>query len=96
MVDLQERSKRMLLTLVIIFLGLAVLQRFTSNAAITTIPWWVTVVILAAIVSGYMWIRTSLEDRKAEAEWIEQEGRVYIRRMEHERQQRASATNQEQ
>ncbi|WP_160112648.1 sporulation YhaL family protein [Salicibibacter kimchii] len=93
---MQERSKRMLLTLVIIFLGLAVLQRFTSNAAITTIPWWVTVVILAAIVSGYMWIRTSLEDRKAEAEWIEQEGRVYIRRMEHERQQRASATNQEQ
>ncbi|SDI84439.1 Sporulation protein YhaL [Natribacillus halophilus] len=79
----------MLFTLVLIFLGLAVLQRFVSDTAITTIPWWVTAVIVAAVISGYMWIRTSLEEKRAEAEWIEQEGSVYIRRMEHERQQRS-------
>ncbi|MBB6449542.1 uncharacterized membrane protein YciS (DUF1049 family) [Geomicrobium halophilum] len=91
---MEQRSKRMLFTLVIVFFVLAILQRFTADTAITTIPWWVATVILAAIISGYMWIRTSMQERKAEAEWIEQEGRVYIRRMEKERAGRSAGSTE--
>ncbi|EZH68009.1 hypothetical protein DH09_08840 [Bacillaceae bacterium JMAK1] len=85
---MQSRSKRMLLTLAGLFVVLAIVQRFTADTAVTSLPWWVFVVVLAAVASGYMWIKSTLEEKKVSDEWIEQEGRVYIRRMEDEKKRR--------
>ncbi|MFB4161809.1 sporulation YhaL family protein [Geomicrobium sp. JSM 1781026] len=85
---MERRSKRMLITLAVLFVVLAIVQRFTADTAVTALPWWVFVLIFATIVSGYMWIKAVAENRKEQAEWIEQEGRVYIRRMENERRER--------
>ena len=45
-------------------------------------PWWVYAVILGILVSGYLSIKYLLEDKRQEQAWIEQEGHVYMERLE--------------
>ncbi|TRM11834.1 SigE-dependent sporulation protein [Lentibacillus cibarius] len=51
-------------------------------------PWWVFMIILFIFLTGYMAFRAMRAERKLENHYIEQEGQVYIDRIEQEREQR--------
>ncbi len=53
-----------------------------------TLPIWLYVVVAGIFVSAFMAIKTAREDREFEQEWIEKEGKVYIERMEEEKERR--------
>ncbi|WP_240376431.1 sporulation YhaL family protein [Bacillus piscicola] len=82
-----NRSRKLLLTLIVLFLGLVTWQRF-AEAGPFQAPAWVLLVMLGIVFSGYMWRHTSKMERKESDHWIEQEGRVFIRRMEEERRKK--------
>ncbi|MDQ0205309.1 sporulation YhaL family protein [Alkalicoccobacillus murimartini] len=72
--------------LAIVFLAVLVLIFITTQTSLLAIlakdPWWVYVVMLGVIVSGYLSIKYLLEDRRQEQAWIEQEGHVFMERLE--------------
>ncbi|GLY11248.1 sporulation YhaL family protein [Bacillus badius] len=53
------------------------------------IPLWVYAVVAGIFFSAFMTIKTSRADKKVDEAFIEQEGQVYIQRMEKERELRA-------
>lgn len=53
-----------------------------------TLPWWVYVVIVGIIVSGYMVLYTSKKEQDMDQEFIEREGDVYMQRIKKERERR--------
>lgn len=53
---------------------------------IASIPWWVILLIVFIFISAYMAFRAMRAERKLEQQFIEKEGRVYIERMEAERE----------
>lgn len=55
---------------------------------IAGIPWWVIGVIILIFFSGYMAYRTSVAEKKLVDHYIEQEGQVYMERIEEERKKR--------
>ncbi|WP_453990623.1 sporulation YhaL family protein [Bacillus nitroreducens] len=55
-----------------------------------SVPWFVYVALFGVLFSAYMVIRTTREERKIEDSYIEQEGNVYIERMNDERERRRS------
>lgn len=50
------------------------------------VPWWVFAMILLIFLSGYMAFRAMLAERELDQKYIEREGKVYMDRMEAERQ----------
>ncbi|MFB9761079.1 sporulation YhaL family protein [Ectobacillus funiculus] len=54
-----------------------------------TLPWWVYVVIIGIIVSGYMVLYTSKKEQDLDQEFIEREGNMYMQRIKEERERRA-------
>ena len=52
------------------------------------LPWWVYVVIVGIIVSGYMVLYTSKKEQDIDQEFIEQEGNVYMQRIKEDRERR--------
>ncbi|MGY4690493.1 sporulation YhaL family protein [Salibacterium sp. K-3] len=81
---MDNRPKKVLLTLIGLFILLVVWQRF-AEAAAPAAPSWVLLSGLGIIFSGYMWWKTSRGEKEEEDHWIEQEGKVFIRRMEEEK-----------
>ncbi|HEX7064776.1 MAG TPA: sporulation YhaL family protein [Bacillales bacterium] len=55
---------------------------------LATIPWFVYLIIAGIVYCGYKFVSLSKEDHQADQEWIEQEGNVFIRRMEREKERR--------
>ncbi|MGG1677309.1 sporulation YhaL family protein [Neobacillus sp. NRS-1170] len=55
---------------------------------ILTIPIWIYAVVVGIVVSALMAIKTGREERKLELENIEQEGEIYIKRLEREKEMR--------
>lgn len=53
---------------------------------IAGVPWWVFMMIIFIFLSGYMAFRAIRAEKKLEHQFIEREGRVYIKRMEEERE----------
>ncbi|HEX6593582.1 MAG TPA: sporulation YhaL family protein [Bacillota bacterium] len=49
------------------------------------IPWWVFMMIVFIFFSGYMSYRAMRAEKKLEQQFIEQEGKIYIERIEKER-----------
>ncbi|MFC5713570.1 sporulation YhaL family protein [Thalassorhabdus alkalitolerans] len=80
-------SKRLLFISVALFLVLVTLQRLAEMGGIA-LPWWVILIAVGSVYCGYMWYKTSKEERQEEQKWIEQEGRIFIRRMEDEKAKR--------
>ncbi|MEH7381575.1 sporulation YhaL family protein [Bacillus sp. JJ1533] len=58
-----------------------------------SVPWFVYVALFGVLFSAYMVIRTTREERKIEDSYIEQEGHVYIERMNEEKEKRAKRIN---
>ncbi|HLS09772.1 sporulation YhaL family protein [Lentibacillus sp.] len=52
------------------------------------VPWWVFMMILFIFVSGYMAFRAMRAERKLEQQYIEQEGKIYLDRIEKERREK--------
>lgn len=50
------------------------------------IPWWVFLMIVFIFFSAYMAFRAMRAERKLEQQFIEDEGKVYIERMEAEKE----------
>ncbi|MDN3015164.1 sporulation YhaL family protein [Paenibacillus sp. BSR1-1] len=55
---------------------------------ILTIPIWIYAVVVGIVVSALMAIKTGKEERRLELENIEQEGEIYIKRLEREKEMR--------
>ncbi|CAM4250575.1 MULTISPECIES: sporulation YhaL family protein [Bacillus] len=53
-----------------------------------TLPWWVYLVIVGIVLSGYMVLYTSRKEQEMDNEFIEKEGEVYMKRLEEEREKR--------
>lgn len=83
-----KSNKRLALVLLMVLVSGVILTQTSLGYFILTSPWWVFVVIIGIIMSGYLAIKYSLEEKRLEDEWIESEGNVYIRRMEEERERR--------
>lgn len=64
-----------------------------GSVMILGIPWWVFITVLLIFLSGYMAFRAIRAEQKLEQQFIEKEGKVYIARMEKERQERSSDRN---
>ncbi|ASK60874.1 SigE-dependent sporulation protein [Virgibacillus phasianinus] len=56
------------------------------------VPWWVFMLILCIFLSGYMAYRAMRAERRLEQQFIEREGKVYIDRMEKERETKERMT----
>jgi len=55
---------------------------------VETLPWWVYLVIVGIVLSGYMVLYTSRKEQEMDNEFIEKEGEVYMKRLEEEREKR--------
>jgi Na+/glutamate symporter len=53
-----------------------------------TIPIWVYAVVVGIVISALMAIKTGREERELEAEDIEREGEIYMKRLEREKEAR--------
>ncbi|MBP3951458.1 sporulation YhaL family protein [Bacillus suaedae] len=82
-----KNKKLALGLLMILVLGFIVTQTSLGSLLISS-PWWVYFVLAGIVASGYLAVKYTLEDHESEQEWIEQEGNVYMERLEKERQQR--------
>lgn len=58
---------------------------------IAGIEWWVYLIIVLIFLSGYMAYRAMSAERKIEQQYIEHEGKVYMKRMEVERENKQRA-----
>ncbi|WP_256558369.1 sporulation YhaL family protein [Halobacillus sp. A1] len=57
------------------------------------LPIWVFVCILFIFLSGYMAYRAMRAEQQIEQQFIEKEGRVYLTRIEEEKEKRKSTTD---
>ncbi|KGX85277.1 sporulation YhaL family protein [Pontibacillus litoralis] len=55
---------------------------------IAGMPWWVLLIIAIIIYSGYMAFRSIKEEKQMERNFIEQEGRKYMKRIEEARKEK--------
>jgi len=62
---------------------------------VETLPWWVYLVIVGIVLSGYMVLYTSKKEQEMDNEFIEKEGEVYMKRLEEEREKRNQDTDKD-
>ncbi|WP_276528445.1 sporulation YhaL family protein [Pseudalkalibacillus hwajinpoensis] len=65
----------------------------TLSGFFSSFPWWLYFVLAGIIYSGYKTMQLTAEERKVDQIHIEEEGRVYVERMEDERKRRKQATD---
>jgi Na+/glutamate symporter len=61
-------------------------QPLRKGARTLTIPIWVYAVVVGIVVSALMALKTGREERLMEMENIEQEGEIYMKRLEREKE----------
>ncbi|MCM2676679.1 sporulation YhaL family protein [Alkalicoccobacillus plakortidis] len=80
--------------LAVAFLAILVIVFITTQTNLLSVvaqdPWWVYLVMLGVLISGYLSIKYLLEDRRQEQAWIEQEGHVFMERLEEARLKKES------
>jgi len=62
---------------------------------VETLPWWVYLVIVGIVLSGYMVLYTSKKEQEMDNEFIEKEGEVYMKRLEEEREKRNQSSDKD-
>ncbi|MDM5426482.1 MULTISPECIES: sporulation YhaL family protein [Bacillus] len=60
-----------------------------------TLPWWIYLVIIGIVLSGYMVLYTSKKEQEMDNDFIEKEGEVYMKRLEEEREKRNQDTDKD-
>lgn len=58
------------------------------------IPWWIYLVLIFIVFSGYMAYRAMRAEQKLEQHFIEREGQVYMERIRQERNRRQHASSE--
>lgn len=53
-----------------------------------TMPWWGYFVLAGIVYSGFKYLTINQEEEEIDHQWIEEQGKVYINRMEEEREER--------
>lgn len=81
-------NKRLALFLLIILTVSFLITQTAIGSFLLSSPWWVYFVLIGIVLSGYLTVKYSVEDKRFEQEWIESEGNIYIRRMEQEKERR--------
>lgn len=56
------------------------------------LPFWVYLVVIGIVFSAYMTIRATREEREIELKQIEQDGEIYMERLQEEREKRKEYT----
>ncbi|ERN54942.1 sporulation YhaL family protein [Bacillus marmarensis] len=84
----RQKNQRLALILLLILAVLFVLTQTAIGAVLLASPWWVYFVIGGILLSGYLSMKYSREEREFEQEWIEKEGNVYMERLAEERARR--------
>ncbi|SDC22560.1 sporulation YhaL family protein [Shouchella lonarensis] len=85
-----NQMSQMIALVSVVALVIAFLLTQTSlGTFIVQSPWWVYAVLAGVFVSGYMWLKTMREENEVEQESIEQEGQVYMERLEEARGKKA-------
>ncbi|EJS66393.1 SigE-dependent sporulation protein [Bacillus cereus] len=59
------------------------------------LPWWIYLVIVGIVLSGYMVLYTSKKEQEMDNEFIEKEGEVYMKRLEEEREKRNQSSDKD-
>ncbi|GAE25881.1 putative uncharacterized protein YhaL [Halalkalibacter wakoensis JCM 9140] len=80
--------KRFAFILLTILVAGALVTQTAFGAFLLSSPWWVYFVLAGIVLSGYLSVKYSLEDKRTEQEWIENEGNIYMKRLEEERERR--------
>jgi Sporulation protein YhaL len=58
---------------------------------LSSLPWWIYLVVAGIIFSGYMTVRTAAQEREIDQTFIEKEGEIYMERIRKERERRQQA-----
>lgn len=58
------------------------------------IPWWIYLVIVFIIFSGYMSFRAMRAEKMLEQQYIEREGQIYMERIRQERMRKQQANSE--
>lgn len=70
--------------------GLYVLKTIDVFSFLSSLPWWMYFVVAGILFSGYRFLIESRADKEADEEWIEEQGQVYMNRIDAERKKRSS------
>lgn len=84
---MKKGAKRSLVILGSLF-GLYVLKTAGVFTSLATFPWWTYFIIAGILFSGYRFLVESQKDKNADKEWIEEQGEVYMKRIDAERKKR--------
>ncbi|WP_254901184.1 sporulation YhaL family protein [Tuberibacillus sp. Marseille-P3662] len=83
-----KRSLIILGGLLVVYL----LQQFGNlgrlGAQLAALPWWGYFVIAGIIFSAYQYFSISKDEQEVDEQWIEEQGKVYMKRIEKEREKR--------
>lgn len=58
------------------------------------IPWWIYLVVMFIIFSGYMSYRAMRAEKILEQQFIEREGQIYMERIRQERMRKQQANSE--
>ncbi|MCO7176849.1 sporulation YhaL family protein [Sporolactobacillus kofuensis] len=86
-----KQAKRSLVAVALLFL-LFMMQQFGLIGPILdkieSVAWWVYLVVAGIIFSGYQAFHLSKQDKDLDEEWVEQQGNVYMKRIDAEKERR--------
>lgn len=64
------------------------MRKEDKGMGVEFLPWWIYLVIIGIIISGYMVLYTSKQEQEIDNEFIEKEGEVYMKRLQEEKERR--------
>ena|GEM_PF-1543387 len=67
-------------------------QQFNGLSSITNLlnkmPLWTMIVFLGIVVSAWQYFKSARQEKDEDAHWLEEQGKVYMHRMEEEKKRR--------
>lgn len=91
-----KQTKRSLIVVGSLFI-LFLLQQFglidPVIEKLENVAWWVYLVLAGIIFSGYQAFSLSRQEKEVDEEWVQEQGNVYIKRMNAEKERRRNRKN---
>ncbi|TGA99174.1 signal peptidase [Sporolactobacillus shoreae] len=91
-----KQARRSLFAVALLFL-LFLMQQFglidPVLSRMGSIPWWIYLVVAGILFSGYQAFSLSRQDKEIDDEWNEEQGNIFIRRMNAEKKKRRNGKN---
>ncbi|MED4129571.1 MULTISPECIES: sporulation YhaL family protein [Shouchella] len=78
----KETSQFLALGAVVVLVVAFLLTQTSVGQFVLASPWWTYLLILGIVFSGYQWIRALKEEKEIDEDFIEQEGNVYMERIQ--------------